>query len=370
MVKGSAVSKVAKKSNESQSSAKRINGTRFGAKNTSERTKNLSRSLEQSRLLYNQPSCYLLEKKTQSILAIGKPALNIIGKEPENTQVVFPIQKGVVYHKERFQQYLLALVDQLKAKLNFGWMDQIEVSCFVPQLATNLDRQIFSESFQAVGIKQVEVRDKAEAIICSVPGFKSSELSSELDDEGLRSKGLVTALDIGDQLTEVVIGSWGKVNSALSLDFGGHIFTNAIINRLRTKHDLRVSQLQAMKLKHQLPSLEFFMNYEQINQAKSIGSQLLSVRGVDLCRGLVVTKNIQAYSIGLAIIEKLPQLTKELKRVFSQLQSEQLLAASENGLFLMGGGSLMMGLDSYLSEEMKVNVNLVNKPLVNLGGAN
>ncbi|KUK79849.1 MAG: Rod shape-determining protein MreB [Microgenomates bacterium 39_7] len=313
-----------------------------------------------SRLLYNQPSCYLLDEKSQTVLSIGKQAYSLVGKEPDNTRVIFPIRKGVVYSRVWFEQYLSGLINNIKSELEWGWLTRSKSLCFVPKLATNLDRQIFKQSLESIGLNQVKIRDKAEAILLSLP-------SPNLSSQAAPKSGSLVILDIGDQLTEVVFGSWGRVTFSKTLDFGGSLLTQAIINYVRNRHELSISHSQAMRIKHELPTLEFFLSKKDETQTKRMNTQLINVRGVEISQGLAVSTNIHAQAIAEALLKELPNLVHQLKRLFFQMNSEQLLSALDSGLVLMGGGGLLLGLDHYLSKELKLNVNVANKPLVNLG---
>ena len=326
----------------------------------SKKLKESSRSPLSTHLLYNQPSCYLLDEKTDSILLIGKEAFSLVGKEPDDTRVIFPLKKGVVYNRVWFEQYLLGLMDKIKKELEWSWLTRSTSVCFVPKLATNLDRQIIKQSLESVGLNQVQVRDKAEAILLSLPLPNATTHSTPKSSS-------VVVLDIGDQLTEVVLGSWGRVTFSKTLDFGGSVLTQAIINCIRNHHELSISHSQAMKIKHELPTLEFYLAKDSDIQTKRVNTQLINVRGVDISQGLAVSINIHAQTIVQEVLEELPKLVHQLKRLFFQMKSEQLLAALDSGLILMGGGSLLLGLDYYLSKELKLNVTVASKPLVNLG---
>lgn len=327
------------------------------------------------KMLINQPTCYVSEKSSKTVITIGKQALENFGKSSANTQIVFPIYKGTIFDSEKFEQYLEALLTQIKNQLSWKIFTKIEVVCYVSHSATFLDKQLFVEAFENKGINQVKIEDKSKAILKS---WVNTQKSHTLKTSGKNAvsdsdQGVVAILDIGDQQSELVIGSLGEIILSTTIEFGGGQITQAIIEYLKTHHEIQISQSQAISIKHHLQSYSEEKATElagEKNNKSAIKSQknsTINVRGVELSEGLVVTKKIQIESIRKVIVEQLEMLSTNLKKSLLRMNSQQLVLALENGLVLMGGGSLLAGIDDYLSEEMGLCVYKSPSPYSILG---
>lgn len=327
------------------------------------------------KILINQPTCYVSEKNSGTIVTIGKQALENFGKSSESTQIIFPIYRGTIFDLKKFEQYLDALLTQIKEQFSWKLLTKVGVVCYVPHSATSLDKQLFIEAFHNQGITQVKIEEKSKAILKSWANTQknSSEKKNERNVADNSGQGVVAILDIGDQLSELVIGSLGEIILSTTIDFGGGQITQAIIEYLKTHHEIQISQSQAINIKHQIldtseeKTIGFAGEKNNIPVAKGQKNSMINVRGVELSEGLVVTKKIQVESIKKVIVEQLAMLSKSFKKSLLRMNSQQLVLALENGLVLMGGGSLLAGIDDYLSEEMGLCVYKSPNPYSILG---
>jgi|GEM_PF-7114298 len=316
-------------------------------------------SLEKT--LINQPTCYVREKNTGIIVTIGKKALENSGKSAGDAQVIFPIYKGGIVNLHDFEKYLEILLTQIKTQLSSNFFTKINATCFVASSLTPLDKKLFIEAFQKNGITKVKIEEKAKAVL---RGWTNTQKKGTMQINPSLDRGFMAILDIGNQLSELVIGSSGEIIFNTTINFGGDQITKAIIEYLKIHHEIQVSYSQAISIKHQMPNIidnkgknpfGEKMNKPAINE-ENIGkineNSIINIRGVELSEGLVVTKKIQVESIRMIILEQLAMLSKSLKKSLIKMNSQQLVSALENGLVLTGGGSLLMGIDDYLSEEM------------------
>ncbi len=356
-----------------------INGSHFFSQLFSSNSLNLyfdfgsfyTRVATSEKLLINQPTCYLSERNTGAVLTMGKEAFRSFGKSSSSTQVIFPIKKGSIYDSKEFNQYLELLLMQIKKIIDRKFFTKVVAVCYVPESATFLDKQLFINAFLNFGITQVRIENKASIILknCAQTPTQSSHLNLDKYNNDVVSHNTVAILDIGDQLTELAIGSVESIMLATTLDFGGQQITQAIIDYLKEHCELQISKTQAMSLKHQMQNV-FGGEVRKISNDKAvrvdkksssvsktlINNSVINVRGVGLSEGLVVTQKIQVESIKNIILNQLRQLSKKIKNSLLNSNSQELVSALENGLIITGGGSLLAGIDDFLSEEVGLGV--------------
>jgi actin-like ATPase involved in cell morphogenesis len=63
------------------------------------------------KILPSQPTCFLQDRTTGSVLVAGEQAGRMLGKLPENILPVFPVRAGKVTDTEAYAQFLKVLLD-------------------------------------------------------------------------------------------------------------------------------------------------------------------------------------------------------------------------------------------------------------------
>ena len=307
-----------------------------------------------SKKLITLPTCYLLEEASGRVVTIGESAFLLKGKSPPEMKVIFPIKKGCIYDLLQFEQFFESLLVLLKKQESWSWLTTIKVVCILPERCTELDKQLFSQVFNKSGISNISYLNKSTYLLKKITGY--CDVNNKTDN---LQESQIAILDIGDQLTELVISSFGKTVFSQSLDFGGGQLTDAILEYLKTHHELQISLQQATDLKHRLPSLE---NFSIKTSGEGLSkSDYINLRGVDLSEGLVVTKKINLQSILEVLHQQLPSFVHQLKKALAKVNSQNSLSAFENGIILTGKGALLSGLDDYLANELGVNVCMSSK---------
>jgi len=299
-------------------------------------------------------TCYLQENFSQELVTFGKEAFSLLGKSPAGMSVVFPIKKNCIYDLGQFEQFLSSLLSLMRSRESWNWLTRIKAVCIISDSCTNLDRQLYTQTFQKVGITDINFKRKSADLLEKITGCSSFSIENSKTEESQ-----IVILDIGDQVSELVIGSLRKVSFWKSLDFGGAQITNSIMQYLKVHHELQVSYQQAIEIKHQLPVIEKITKSSSTAQLPELGS--INIRGVDLSEGLIVTKKIQLQSIIEVVYQQLPSLLHQIKKTFMKVKSQQLLFALENGIVLSGGGARLAGLADYLSNELSINVCMSSK---------
>ncbi len=337
-----------------------------------------TRMIVNDTLIFDQPTCFLKTTNKETVLVIGDQALALWGKEPPQTQLIFPVQQGVVFDQDFFKLFLEAVLNQIKQGIDWPLLSQVSVRAALPSNATNLDEKVIKTCLADVGFSKVEFISWLTAITTSlkirhtssaagnsprsaVSRTKPKEKAGKLETLPRPSRKNtdfnpdLLILDIGDQTTEFGIISRGRATTAQTLDFGGRQLTKAIQDFFKQQHDLLISIHHAVKLKHRLPNV-----LSDQTEAK------ISIRGVSLTDDLVKTKTIEIQELGQVLKNELGLLDNQLKRAFSRVKSGRLLPAMDSGLYLTGGGSLLTGLDEYLTERFQTPVEVSAQPFTDV----
>ncbi|SFV50618.1 Rod shape-determining protein MreB [hydrothermal vent metagenome] len=184
-------------------------------------------------------------------------------------------------------------------------------------------------------------------------------------------------VDMGAGTTDIAIVASGGIVYGKSIKTAGDMIDRAIIEYLKNRFNLIVSNLEAERIKKEIGTAiqlqkELFMELNYLDQATSL---VKSVR--------VTSKDIQEAikrpleDIAKAINEVLAYsyLTKEekiqiektgaiKKDTLSDNKSMDLMSdIAQNGIVLSGGSALIQGMDRYLESIINIPVRVSSEPL-------
>jgi rod shape-determining protein MreB len=91
--------------------------------------------------------------------------------------------------------------------------------------------------------------------------------------------------------------------------------------------------------------------------------EVLEVRGRDLLTGLPKTIELHSYEIRDAIKESLLHILEAVRATLEDSPAELSGDIVDRGVILTGGGSLLKGMEQWISEQIFVPVHLASEPL-------
>jgi len=280
-------------------------------------------------------------KKGGQVLAVGKRAQVIIGKEPVKITVIEPVEHGVIADFDatlNLVKYLFSLVKQTPGKWVrlFGPQVIASVSC----QATEVERRAVKAVMLKSGAREVFLIEKpmASAIGLGLP---------------IESSGGSLLVDIGGGTTEMAVICLGGIVLHRFLPIGGKEFDQAIISFLRLKYGLLIGRATAERVKKQLGSVSGRVVTER--------SQVV-IRGRDLATGLPKSVRVKKGEIMEALLPSAQKITLALKEILEETPAELVDDILKKGINLTGGSAQIPGWETLIAEETKMEVNLTDKP--------
>jgi len=156
-------------------------------------------------------------------------------------------------------------------------------------------------------------------------------------------------IDIGFDLTEVILGVGTGNIVAKTIKSGSRSFTKIIRKVVRDKYQLDVSWAGADKIKKELVGDDFLLSTQPIKQK-------ITVRGKDVYTFVPKTIVIEASVLQNPLLEKVEELFDEIKLFFSKISTNTLMNSIEKGIDLWGDGSKMASLDNFFSQKLQTTV--------------
>ncbi|OCA82780.1 rod-share determining protein MreBH [Pseudobacillus wudalianchiensis] len=289
-------------------------------------------------IIVNEPSVVAIDTETRKVLAIGTDAKNMIGKTPGRIIATRPMKDGVIADFDITSEMLKGLMKKAGKVLGFNIRKPNVVVC-TPSGATSVEKRAIQDAVKSSGAKTVHLIEEPVA----------AAIGADLPVEEPIANLIV---DIGGGTTEVAIISYGGVVSCNSIRIGGDKLDEDIIQYIRKQYNLLIGERTAEKVKMEI-------GYALVDHQE----RLMDVRGRDLVTGLPKTIEVSSYEIQKAIKESLLAILETIRVTLENSPPELSGDIVDRGVVISGGGSLLNGMQEWLSQEIIVPVHLAPNPL-------
>lgn len=293
-------------------------------------------SVRQRGVVVDEPSVVAVNKMTGEVVAVGREARQMQGREARDTTVIAPLVDGVVADFERTQAMLAHFVKEARSGLShFSRRAVMSVLSGVTQVE---QRALLSAAEHAHIGRVYMVEEGLAAAIGAGVRFTDERATA--------------VVDIGGSTTNVAVVANGSILYAHGERIGSSDIDAAIMDRLRRHRGLTIGVPTAERLKIELGAAT-----ELFDPAKSV-----TVKGRDVQTGSPGAISVTAgeiYAVAQPIVRK---IAEEVKESLAQLQPEVSADIFDRGIILTGGGSLLEGLEQYLQAATNLTVSIADEP--------
>ncbi len=291
--------------------------------------------LKEIGIIEELPTVIALNTRNRTVIALGEEAKKMIGRNPQNIDVVKPILHGVVTHFDEALIFLEKILDKIKKEVISLFGSKLILG--IPLDLTEVQKKSVIDVGMAAGIKEVYLVEEPLA----------AALGANLDIE--EAKG-VFIVDIGGGTTDIALISLGGIVLGKSIRIGGDSFNESIINYLKGKYGIIIGEGQAEEAK---------INIGTILPKTGVNFVL---KGRDILTGMPKEVIFTSFDLRESILENLKDITMTIKDILNIAPPDLLADISSLGVYLSGGGSLIEGIDNFLEKEIKLKINLVEEP--------
>ncbi|MCG8525239.1 MAG: rod shape-determining protein [Opitutales bacterium] len=287
-------------------------------------------------IVVREPSVVAVDVFTRKVHQVGDEAKKMLGRTPGNLRAVRPLKDGVISDFEACEEMLRRFIRKVDSQFSIGGP---RVVIAVPSGITKVERRAVEESAYNAGARSVVLLE--EPFVAAIgAGLPIDEASANM------------IVDIGGGTTEIAIISLSGIVLKRSIRVGGDEMDDAIINFLKQKYTLNIGQRTAEEIKIRIGSA-----YKLDKELK------MEVRGQDSVAGLPRMVNITSQEIRKALSGTLQEITTMIRKALEICPPELSSDLVDRGFFLAGGGALLRGLDTYLSEITGLPVLVAEDPL-------
>ncbi|MBU3702643.1 MAG: rod shape-determining protein [Acidimicrobiia bacterium] len=286
-------------------------------------------------IVLNEPSVIALNSRTQEVLAMGHEAWQMIGRTPSYIVAVRPLRKGAITDFEVTQRMIRLLLQ----RVGVNRFNRPRVVICVPSAITPVEQRAVTEAARRAGAAEAHLIEQpmAAAIGSGLPIY-----------EPIGNM----VIDIGGGTSEVALISLGGVVALEAVRVGSFDIDAAIQAHIRREYGIAVGERTAEEIKVTIGSA-----YPTENEFAA------EVRGRELMSGLPRTVVLTAEEVREAIEEPVSAMVDAVIACLGQAPPELAQDLIEQGIYLVGGGAMLRGLDLRLEAETKVPVRLVDAPL-------
>ena len=291
-------------------------------------------------IIINEPSVVAIAKGRfgkKRMLAVGKEAKEMLGKTPASIEAIRPLKDGVIADFDVAEEMIRHFIRQAHNRNSFI---RPRVIICVPYGLTQVERKAVKDSAFSAGARDVILVEEPKAAAIGA-GLPIKEPKGNL------------VIDIGGGTTEIgVISLEGLVRSK-SIKVGGDRFDQNIIDYMKKKYNLLIGERTGEEIKI------------EIGTAVPLDEELtMRIKGRDQLTGLLKELEISSVDVRTAIAEPLEEIGIALREILEVTPPDLAGDIVENGIALTGGGSLLQGLDTYLSKLVELPVYVCEDPLL------
>lgn len=286
-------------------------------------------------IVVNEPSIVTYNTKTSRVISVGEDSKKMISRTPAHVLVERPITHGVIADFDMARE----MVTRFLKKKQIPWSWTTKVVTGIPTNLTEVERKSVEDLLKEVGAGSVFLVEQPLA----------AALGSRLE---VSKPTAYLIIDIGAGTTDMAVISLNGVVTSRRIKIGGNYLNNEIIKGIREELKLSVGEPTAEDVKIVAGS------------AVSLGEKLeATVRGMDISSGLPKEILIKDTQVKSWINQSLKTINETIKDLIENTPSELVGDVYKNGVYLVGGGGLLRGIDQFIQKEVGVEAHIVDDPL-------
>ncbi|MCD6462863.1 MAG: rod shape-determining protein [Thermotogae bacterium] len=282
-----------------------------------------------------EPSYVAVSRKSGKIIAIGNEAKEMKGKTPKDIVALKPMKDGVIAEYTVIEEVIRSFIKRTKSGLSFFKPNMV---IGVPTKITNVEHRAVVEAAINAGASKVYVVHEPIA----------AAIGANVDV--VRPQGSMI-IDVGGGTTDIAVISLGGVVIGESLRFAGDAMDDAIVKYVRKRFQLSIGTSTAEEVKIKIgkahPDVE---DYE------------MEVKGRDVMTGLPKKIVLNSTEVLEALDEILKMLIIGVRNVLEKTPPELASDIMSEGIYLVGGGSKLRGLDKLITQETGLQTISVSEP--------
>lgn len=286
-------------------------------------------------IVLNEPSVVAFNKKTETVVAVGNEAFEMLGRTPEYIVAIRPLREGVISDHEMTQAMIKEFIYKVTGKQLF----KPRIVICIPSFITDVESRAVVEAALNAGARKVFLIQEPVAAIIGA-GIDITTPDGHM------------VVDIGGGTSDVAVISLGGIVRSNSIKIAGNVIDEAIIKYISNKYRILLGEKTAEKVKIDLANV-----FNPTGEVKKV------IKGRNLLKGLPEKIEVSDIDIRDAIIDRVEDIIDAIRSVIEVTPPELVGDIYSNGILVTGGGALLGGLTDLISERLNVKCYAAEDPL-------
>ncbi len=272
---------------------------------------------------------------SDTIIAVGNDAKQMLGRTPANIEAIRPLRDGVIADFSYTEVMLKHFIGKVQSR-RFFTRPRTVVS--VPCESTQVEQRAIRESCLAAGSKAVYLLEEPMAVAIGMNLPVAEPVGTMV-------------VDIGGGTTEIGIISLGGLVCRSTLRVAGDLFDQRIVDYVQQKFNLQIGIPTAEKIKKEIGTAW-----------KNAPVLLQEIRGRDH-RGMLQKYVLESSQVFQALDDSLDEIIKSVRLALEKAPPELTVDILDRGILLAGGGALLRDIDKRFNEELGIPTIIAEDPL-------
>lgn len=290
-------------------------------------------------IIYNEPSTLAYDVHTNTVVAAGEQAYEMVGKTNNDIRMVVPLVDGVIADLDAAKDLIKIIFSRIKLS---DILKNALVVLACPSGVTELERGALKQVVADMGAKNVLVEEEVKLSAIGA-GINIAIASGHL------------VVDIGGGTTDIAIISAGDIIISRSIKVAGNHFDEEIRKYIRAEYNVLIGIKTAEKIKIEIGAL-----------TKIDNGRTFRAFGRDVISGLPREVVISPDEVKNALLSPFSKITDLIVEVMENTPAELAGDIIRNGITLCGGGALIRGIDTYFESIFQLKVIVASDPLLSV----
>lgn len=296
-------------------------------------TSNIRISVSNEDAIVTESNIVAIDIEENRIVEVGKNVNNILGKEPKNIKIIYPIKNGIVTDSEVLEILLKELIRKVYSK---KVLFRPNILINYPSNITEVEKEAIITVLEKLGAKKIYLK---ESILLAAmgAGIKISKPSGNM------------IIDIGHGTTDIGVISLNNIVASKSINIAGNQFNKDIIQYIKENYQVTIGEITASKIKTNFGVL-------------SNNNKDMEITGINIITSVPKTIKVNQLDIKKALNSSTEKIISEIKSILESTKPELLNDILSKGIVLTGGSSQMDGIRELLQEELGIKVLQAQNP--------
>jgi rod shape-determining protein MreB len=290
---------------------------------------------EGNQVLIQEPTMVALLVDEQKIVEWGQAARDMDGRVPESIEVVRPIQNSVIADFEITENFLKVMMRRVSGPM---LIFRPRIMITIPYGSSSVETRAVHEAALGAGTRDAYLIHQPLAAALGIDLPISTPTGNMV-------------ISLGGGTTQAAVIAMNSIVAAVSSNIAGLKMDDAIATFIRKKYGLIIGQPTAEQLKIKVGAA--------VTQTEEL---VMEIQGQDQVTALPRPATVVSSDIVEALEDPLADIVDIVRKVLEKTPPELISDIIDRGVALCGGGSLLRGIDRYLTKALGIPAYLVDNP--------